>query len=155
MKIRITEQQLRNVVRSTIMEMVNQDILTNTLDKLNIKYNVSPLSSLNEMKDSWYVDKLLEINLEPVSLIEIDGGFIISLNDGRYATGANFMTQDALSSIGYNLINQYNKNGEPYDYFSNIGMEIYEGYEETDDDDDGLIIFTLSQFNQYIKNIIS
>lgn len=155
MKIRITEQQLRNVVKNTIMEMVNQDILTNTLDKLNIKYNVSLLSSLNEMKDSWYVDKLLEMNLEPVSLIEIDGGFIISLNDGRYATGANFMTQDALSSIGYNLINQYNKNGEPYDYFSNIGMEIYEGYEETDDDDDGLIIFTPTQFNQYIKNIIS
>ena len=142
-------------MKNTIIEMVNKDALTNTLDKLNINYNVSPLSSFNEMKDSWYVDKLIEMNLEPVSLIEFDGGFIITLNDGRYATGANFMVQDALSSIGYDILNQYNKNGEPYDYFSNTGMEIYEGYEETNDDDDGLIIFTLPQFNQYIKNIIS
>ena len=145
---RITETQLRKMINESLtrilFENVNGCKLCAMLNELGVRYKYSPMHSFDEMKPSFYVEKLNELNIQPISHIELEGGgFFIELTNGMYATGSNFMITDGFNAI----LNTLGYEGEAYDMLPNT-VKYFEGRE-----DDCLIIFKINDFQMFMRNL--
>lgn len=101
-----------------------------------------------QLRYSWYVGKLLELGYNPNMVNHIDvscGGFIAQLDDDLFCSGANIMIQDALNSIGWELGIE-----EPYLLIDN-DVKLYN--ESDDNENDYLYIFTLENFENFMKKV--
>lgn len=121
--------------------------IVSLLNELKISTN---LTFNTELRHSWYVDKIIELGLNPQNVNHIElscGGFIAELSNGLLCTGGNIMLVDALSEIGYEQGFDY-----PFDLFGNIeNINLY--LDDVNDCNDVLITFTFESLQEYIKKI--